>query len=47
VPVPLIDSVTAGAEWAIDALRGPARPQSPAGFGVEWQSVSWELAALP
>ncbi|RZI91066.1 MAG: Asp/Glu racemase [Variovorax sp.] len=46
VPVPLIDSVTAGAEWAIDALRGPARPLAPAGFGVAWQSVSWELAAL-
>ena len=47
VPVPLIDSVTAGAQWAVDALRAPARPQSPAGFGVAWQNVSWELAALP
>lgn len=47
VPVPLIDSVTAGAEWAVDALRAPVRPHAPAGFGVEWQSVSWELAALP
>lgn len=47
VPVPLIDSVTAGAEWALDALRAPRRTQAPAGFGVHWQNVSWELEALP
>ena len=48
VPVPLIDSVIAGAEWALGALRKPAtRAAAPAGFGVAWQSVSWELEALP
>lgn len=56
VPVPLIDSVTAGAQWALHALRTPGRtaaalqPTAPAGgpsgFGVAWQSVSWELASL-
>ncbi len=52
VPVPLIDSVQAGAEWALKALRAPATHEaqnvqkSPAGFGVAWQSVSWELEAL-
>ncbi len=47
VPVPLIDSVSAGAAWAIDALRAPQRPASAGGFGVAWQGVSSELAALP
>lgn len=47
VPVPLIDSVTAGAEWAIEALRAPpARPPLAAGFGVAWHNVSRELGAL-
>ena len=53
VPVPLIDSVQAGAEWALKALRAPAMQRGaeqaqkpPAGFGVAWESVSWELAAL-
>ena len=46
VGVPLIDSVAAGAEWALEAVRAP-RPSSQArGFGVAWQSVSWELEAL-
>ncbi len=47
VPVPLIDSVTAGAEWAIEALRAPSRPVSSTGFGVVWRNLSAELAALP
>ncbi|CAN5878757.1 aspartate/glutamate racemase family protein [soil metagenome] len=48
VPVPLIDSVTAGADWALQALRNPgARSIAPAGFGIAWQNVSWELEALP
>ena len=48
VPVPLIDSVTAGAQWALDALRNPGtRSVAPAGFGIAWQNVSWELEALP
>ncbi len=48
VPVPLVDSVTAGAQWALEALRNPgARNVSSAGFGVVWQNVSWELEALP
>ncbi|MBU1359543.1 MAG: aspartate/glutamate racemase family protein [Gammaproteobacteria bacterium] len=47
VSVPLIDSVQAGARWAMDALQqrrtlGP----SPPGFGVAWQNLSWELEAL-
>ncbi|AMM24723.1 aspartate/glutamate racemase family protein [Variovorax sp. PAMC 28711] len=47
VPVPLIDSVTAGAEWAIDALRAQSRSVSSTGFGVAWHNVSPALAALP
>ena len=56
VPVPLIDSVTAGAQWAMQVLRMPGRSAAashppangvgPSGFGVAWQSVSWELASL-
>src|SRR5580765_2151762 len=45
VPVPLIDSVQAGAEWARDAIA-TAAAVAPAGFGVAWQNVSWELEAL-
>jgi allantoin racemase len=43
--VPLVDSVLAGAHWA---LRGHAAlPQrARAGFDVPWQGVSLELAAL-
>ncbi len=47
VPVPLIDSVVAGAQWAMEALRSPAPPPPHAkGFGVAWQSVSWELESF-
>jgi Asp/Glu/hydantoin racemase len=47
VPVPLIDSVQAGARWAIDAMNVVAQGAGAApGFGVPWQNVSWELEAL-
>lgn len=46
VPVPLIDSVQAGAQWAVETLRRrDARPLD-SGFGVPWQNVSWEMSAL-
>lgn len=44
VPVPLIDSVQAGAQWAVEALK--RKEALGSGFGVDWQNVSWELAAL-
>jgi len=48
VPVPLVDSVTAGVEWAMAALRRPTPPGLvPSGFGVAWHNVSPELAGLP
>jgi allantoin racemase len=48
VPVPLIDSVQAGAQWALGAVRGPQQPTpGEGGFGVPWENVSWEMAALP
>ena len=45
VGVPLIDSVAAGARWA---LRGnaPASERATPGFDVPWENVSPELAAL-
>ncbi|MDQ7958267.1 MAG: aspartate/glutamate racemase family protein [Pseudomonadota bacterium] len=46
VPVPVIDSVRAGADWARQALAGPHATAGGAGFGVAWQNVSWELEAL-
>ena len=47
VPVPLVDSVQAGARWAIDAMNVVASGAGAApGFGVPWQNVSWELEAL-
>lgn len=47
VPVPIVDSVDAGAEWAVDAARAPAsRARAATGFGVAWQSVSWELESF-
>jgi len=46
VRVPLIDSVEAGAQWAVEAIRSPASRSETAGFGVAWQSVSWELESL-
>jgi allantoin racemase len=45
LPVPLIDSVSAGARWAIEAGRTPPGPTA-AGIDVAWQGVSWELEAL-
>lgn len=47
VPVPLIDSVQAGADWAVQALAAGAPATAAACFGVPWQNVSWELEALP
>lgn len=46
VPVPLIDSVTAGAEWALQVAQDAVEPQPSKGFGVAWQNVSWELEGL-
>ena len=48
VPVPVIDSVSAGAQWAATALRRGDRVPADAmhGFGIAWQNVAWELAAL-
>jgi Asp/Glu/hydantoin racemase len=46
VPVPLIDSVSAGGEWALDAIRSGRPAAMPSGFGVAWQNVSWELESL-
>ena len=43
--VPLIDSVSAGARWAIEAGRTAAGPRTT-GIDVAWQGVSWELEAL-
>lgn len=47
LPVPLIDSVQAGADWAVRALAAGVPAIATAGFGVPWQNVSWELEALP
>jgi len=49
LPVPLIDSVQAGARWAMKALRaGGQAPLATAatGFGVAWENLSWEMGAL-
>lgn len=46
VPVPLIDSVQAGAQWALDALRRKNDGAGDARFGVAWQNMSWEMTAL-
>ncbi len=47
VPQALIDSVDAGAEWALAAARSSASGAKAApGFGVAWQSVSWELESF-
>ncbi|MDB5843848.1 MAG: Asp/Glu racemase [Polaromonas sp.] len=45
VEVPVIDSVLAGARWALSAQAPPARRGAP-GFEVAWFNVSPELAAL-
>ncbi|MDM0107482.1 aspartate/glutamate racemase family protein [Variovorax sp. J22R24] len=46
VPVPLVDSVSAGAAWALDAIRSATPHPSTRAFGVAWQNVSWELESL-
>ncbi|MBU4282628.1 MAG: aspartate/glutamate racemase family protein [Gammaproteobacteria bacterium] len=45
VPVPVIDSVTAGTHWA---LRTPPLPptRSTPGFDIAWQGLSPEMTAL-
>ena len=45
VPVPVIDSVTAGAHWA---LRSPPLPPQRAtpGFDIAWQGLSPDMARL-
>jgi Asp/Glu/hydantoin racemase len=45
VSVPLVDSVLAGARWALRTHPLP-RERASAGFDVPWQGVSPELAAL-
>jgi len=45
VDVPVIDSVIAGANWALRREAAPAE-RSQAGFDVAWENVSPELAAL-
>ncbi|MCW5652991.1 aspartate/glutamate racemase family protein [Hydrogenophaga sp.] len=45
VPIPVIDSVLAGARWALrSAPLPPARER--AGFDIAWQGLSPEMAAL-
>ena len=46
VPVPLVDSVSAGGAWALEAVRRGEPAAMPPGFGVAWQNVSWELESL-
>lgn len=43
--VPLVDSVLAGARWALRS-HAPAPQRATAGFDVRWENVSPELAAL-
>lgn len=43
--VPLIDSVLAGARWALRDPGAPA-PRGTAGFDVPWENLSPELTAL-
>lgn len=45
VDVPVVDSVTAGALWALCG-DAPAGERAAPGFGVPWGGVSAELAAL-
>ena len=45
VAVPVIDSVVAGATWALRAHPVPPE-RTVAGFDVEWAGVSGEMAAL-
>ncbi|WP_143684811.1 aspartate/glutamate racemase family protein [Variovorax sp. KK3] len=45
LPVPLVDSVVAGARWAIEGGRMDAGPRADTLDG-SWQGLSWELEAL-
>jgi allantoin racemase len=45
IGVPVIDSVQAGARWALRSHPSPALRGTP-GFDVPWQNVSAELSAL-
>ncbi len=45
VPIPVIDSVLAGARWALRSAPLPPARERP-GFDVAWQGLSPEMAAL-
>jgi Asp/Glu/hydantoin racemase len=45
VDVPIVDSVVAGANWALRSHASPA-PRSKPGFDVPWVNLSAELTAL-
>ena len=45
VPIPVIDSVVAGAHWALRSAPLPPE-RAHAGFDVAWQGLSPEMAAL-
>ena len=45
VPVPVIDSVTAGTHWALRSLPLPPQRQTP-GFDIAWQGLSPEMTRL-
>ncbi|MGV3728130.1 aspartate/glutamate racemase family protein [Hydrogenophaga sp.] len=45
VPIPVIDSVIAGAHWALRSAPLPPERSTP-GFHVAWQGVSAEMTAL-
>ena len=45
VPVPVIDSVTAGTHWALRSHAPPTERSTP-GFDVAWENLSPEVSAL-
>uniref|UniRef100_UPI00286E7DA4 aspartate/glutamate racemase family protein n=1 Tax=Hydrogenophaga sp. TaxID=1904254 RepID=UPI00286E7DA4 len=45
VPVPVIDSVTAGTHWALRSTPLPPQRTTP-GFDIAWQGLSAEMAVL-
>lgn len=45
VPIPVIDSVLAGAHWALRSAPMPPQRSRP-GFDVAWQGLSKEMVAL-
>ena len=45
--VPLIDSVQAGAQWALQALLQAPSTADAGSFGVAWDNLSWEMGSLP